>query len=169
MSERLPKPGPAPGDPSSDQREPTDQYAPTQGPAPFTPKVVTPPPEADPDVAPAVAERVAPKGGERHLRPGRLGEHEGEGLIIVVRDADGAVASVNGTWRPSDPSLRLADLRDAFPAKGVARFSGTRIDTGNGEVAEEVSLDVVVTRHGEYELVDGGTLRVVNFTLPKDE
>ena len=169
MSETRPKPGREPIEPATDPATPAEPFEPTQGPAPFVPKTVTPPDEADPDVAPAFKERVTPQQGERHLRPGRLGEHEGEGLLIAVRDADGAVVSMNGTWRPSDPSLDLDALREAFPADEVTRFSGTRIDTGDGEVAEEVSLDVVVRRHGEYETDDGGTLRIVNFTLPKGD
>lgn len=168
MNEKRPRPGHDPLHPASDAGEPTDQYAPTQGPAPTTPKTVTPPAEAEPDAAPAVSERVEPQQGERPLRPGRLGDREGEGLLIVVRDADGAVVSINGTWRPSDPSLRLDALRAAFPSDQVTRFSGTRIETGNGDDAEEVSLDVVVTRHGEYERQDGGTLRIVNFTLREE-
>ena len=169
MNEKRPKPADDPLDPANDADLPTDQYAPTQGPAPFTPKTVTTPAEAEPDAAPAVSERVEPQQGERHLQPGRLDEHDGEGLIIVVRDAEGAVASVNGSWRPGDASLGLDDLRATFPVDHVARFEGTRIDTGNGETAEDVSIDVVVTSHGEYEFEDGGTLRIVNFRLQEGD
>lgn len=170
MSERRQKPRPEPVEPTTDTGAPVDRYAPpTQGPAPFTPKTVTTPPEAEPDAAPAFSERVEPQQGERHLQPGRLDEHDGEGLIIVVRDAEGTVASVNGSWRPGDPALGLDDLRATFPVDHVARFEGTRIDTGNGETAEDVSIDVVVTSHGEYEFEDGGTLRIVNFKLQEGD
>jgi hypothetical protein len=114
--------------------------------------------EADPAIVPADPSLATPA-----LRPAVLGRLEGTGLIVVVHDDEGDVVDVDGMWRPGDESASHEALRAAFPEGSTTRYAGTRIE-GRGEVGEEVSVDVVIDRHGTYETDDGRTLHLVCFT-----
>jgi len=94
------------------------------------------------------------------LRPAVLGRLEGSGLVVVVRDAQGAIVAADGTWQPADASASLDELRRTFPAGSATRFAGSLVD---GRAIREVALDVVIERHGDYAYEDGSPFRVVNF------
>jgi hypothetical protein len=113
---------------------------------------------ADPYQLPADPGLPTPK-----LRPAVLGRLEGTGLIVVVRNEAGEVIDVDGTWRPGDESASREELRATFPEGSTTRFVGTRVEA-RAEVGEEVSVAVVIDRHGSYETEDGATLHVVTFT-----
>ncbi|MDF1522417.1 MAG: hypothetical protein P1P87_06295 [Trueperaceae bacterium] len=97
------------------------------------------------------------------LRPAVLGRLEGTGLIVVVRDAEGDVVDVDGTWRPGDERASREELRTTFPEGSTARFVGTRVEA-RGQTGEEVNVEVVIERHGTYETDDGRTLHIVAFS-----
>jgi hypothetical protein len=107
------------------------------------------------------------------LRPAVLGRLEGLGLITVVHDASGALVDADGSWRPADETATLDELRETFPEGSVTTFAGTAV-AGRAAVASrrhsgagDVSMQVVIKRHGEYEDHDGRVLRVVNF-VPRE-
>lgn len=115
------------------------------------------------DVVDPRQERLEPNLDTPDLRPAVLGRLEGMGLLIRVRSADGSVASVDGTWRPSDESASSDELGKAYPEGSVTRFAGTLIETRDEDAAEEVELEVVIRGHGEYEDADGRSLHIVTF------
>lgn len=155
---------PTPNDPTTDPNAPVDTYPGVHGGPPLTPKTPTEETAVDDTVEPALVDRMPPRPGTRTLRTARLGDLEGLGLIIVVRDADGHVVSMDGSWRPTDETLGLEDLQQAFPQGSVVTFAGTQIEAADEHAAQDVSTEVVIKRLGEYVRDDGGTLRLVNFS-----
>ena len=115
------------------------------------------------DVVDPRQERLEPNLDTPDLRPAVLGRLEGMGLLIRVRSADGSVASVDGTWRPSDESTSSDELGKAYPEGSVTRFAGTLIETRDEDAAEEAELEVVIRGQGEYEDADGRSLHIVTF------
>lgn len=155
---------PTPHDPAIEPDGAVDTHPGVHGGPPLTPKVPAEQTTADDEAAGALADRVQPTSGTRTLRTARLGDLEGLGLIIVLRDADGKVVGMDGSWRPADETLSLEDLQQAFPEDSVATFTGTQVESGDDRAAEDVSAEVVIKRFGEYVRDDGGTLRLVNFS-----
>ena len=155
---------PTPDDPTTDPNAPVDSYPGIHGGPPLAPKMPTEETAVDEEVEPALVDRMPPTSGTRTLRTARLGDLEGLGLIIVLRDADGKVVSRDGSWRPTDEALSLEDLQQAFPEDSVVTFTGTQVEAGDERAAEDVSAEVVIKRFGEYVREDGGTLRLVNFS-----
>ncbi len=121
-------------------------------------------PRPEDDADDALLDRTDPQLQTPKLRPAVLGRLEGLGLIITVRDADGNVASVDGTWRPGDETVSLEELQRTYPQASTVTFTGTRVDARDPSTAEEVSVEVVIERHAEYEQHDGRPLRIVNFS-----
>jgi hypothetical protein len=99
-------------------------------------------------------------------RPAVLGRLEGLGLVIVVRDASGGVASVEGTWKPGDESANREELQRTFPEGSTTRYAGTLVESRDESSARDVSVEVVIRHHGEYVADDGRTLHIVNFEVP---
>ncbi len=124
-------------------------------------------PGTDDDVVDPSQERMNPDLDTPELRPAVLGRLEGIGLIMVVRNADGTVAHADGTWRPGDETASRQELRSTFPEDSITRFAGTLVEARDEDAAKEVSLEVVIRRHGEYDSDDGRTLHIVNFE-PRD-
>ena len=155
---------PTPHDPTTDPNVPVDTYPGVHGGPAFAPKVPTEETAVDDEAEAALVDRVPPQPGTRTLRTARLGDLEGLGLVIVVRDADGHVVSVDGTWRPATEAVTLEDLQAALPKGAIVTFTGTQVEAADERSAEEVRMEVAVKRLGEYVRDDGGTLRLVNFT-----
>jgi len=155
---------PTPNDPTTDPNAPVDSFPGVHGGPPLTPRTPTEETAVDDAVEPALVDRMRPTSGTRTLRTARLGDLEGLGLIIVLRDADGHVVSRDGSWRPTDERLGLEDLQQAFPQGSVVTFAGTQVEAADEHAAEDVSTEVVIKRLGEYVRDDGGTLRLVNFS-----
>jgi hypothetical protein len=97
------------------------------------------------------------------LRPAVLGRLEGVGLLTVVHDADGKLVDADGSWRPGDETVSMPELEATFPAGLITTFAGTMLEARGAGPARDVSLQVVVTRVGEYEDYEGRPLRIVNF------
>jgi len=155
---------PTPHDPTTDPNVPVDTYPGVHGGPAFAPKVPTEETAVDDEAEAALVDRVPPRPGTRTLRTARLGDLEGLGLVIVVRDSDGHVVSMDGTWRPNDETVRLEDLQKAFPKGAVVTFAGTQVEAADERSSAEIRMEVVIRRLGEYARDDGRTLRVVNFT-----
>jgi hypothetical protein len=184
MEDERRKDRPLTGDPVTDPtepatRDPATTYPGVHGVAPGVHGVPplrpgTPPEEpaeratADADTTddPRV-DRVEPDLDAPRLRRAVLGGLDGHGLIIVVRNAEGGVASIDGTWRAGDSTNTLAELERALPVGSVATFEGMLIESRTPGSSEEVSLEVVIDRHAEYQREEGGVLRIVGFT-PRD-
>jgi hypothetical protein len=98
------------------------------------------------------------------MRTAVLGRLEGLGLIVVVRDRDGKVLAADGTWRSADDSLPLDELRRSFPEGSVTTFAGGVVESPGDRPASDVNIEVVVTGHGDYEQMDGQSLRLVRFS-----
>lgn len=111
--------------------------------------------------------RVDPNLPTPELRPATLGDVQGQGLLMVLRDADGDVVEADGSWRPDDPEMSVDDVRDAFPEGSAKTFEGARIEGRDEATAEDVELEVVVRRVAEYAYDDGTRHAVVNF-VPSD-
>jgi hypothetical protein len=127
--------------------------------------------ERDPeeeDAEPALSPRLDPSLDTPTLRPAVLGRLEGLGLMTLLHDASGAEVQAEGTWRPADETATLQELRETFPEGSVTTFAGTLVESRHVGAGEDVSMQVVITRHGEYDDVEGGTLRVVNFVRRDD-
>jgi hypothetical protein len=118
---------------------------------------------AEEDAEPALAPRLDPSLDTPTLRPAVLGRLEGLGLMTLLHDAAGAELHAEGTWRPADETATLQELRETFPEGSVTTFAGTIVESRHVGAGEDVSMQVVIKRHGEYDDVDGRTLRVVNF------
>jgi len=101
------------------------------------------------------------------LRPATLGDADGHGLLMVVRDADGGLVEAEGSWRPDDSEMSLDAVSDAFPEGSTTTFHGARIEGRDEATAEDVQLEVVVRRVAEYAYDDGTRHAVVNF-VPSD-
>ncbi len=101
------------------------------------------------------------------LRAGALGDAEGQGLLMVVKDRDGGLVEADGTWRPDDMETSLDALRDAFAQGSITTFDGTLIEGRDEATAEHVRVEVVVRRVAEYAYDDGTRHVVVSF-VPSD-
>lgn len=105
--------------------------------------------------------------GEREdapeLGPARLGDLHGIGILTVVRDANGSLVDANGTWREEVPTLSFEELQARLPGGSAMTYEGPMIGRTEGAQSEQVRLQVVVTRHGEYEDYEGNAIRLVNF------
>jgi hypothetical protein len=176
MPDDRDRPNPANADPNreidpSDPLDPTDPAEETslrRGPHAGIQGGATLPPEEveeaeDDEAADALRERVEPRLGTPELAPATLGDLEGHGLLMIVRDREGAFVEADGTWRPGDPTVTTSQLRERLPEGETVTFAGRQL-TGRAEDAgEDVERAVVVTSHGEYRRDDGSWLRVVNF------
>ena len=111
--------------------------------------------------------RVDPNLPTPELRAATLGEADGLGLLMVLRDEDGGLIEADGSWRPDDPEMNLEAVRDAFPEGSTTTFEGARIEGRDEATAEGVRLEVVVRRVAEYAYDDGTRHAVVNF-VPSD-
>lgn len=111
--------------------------------------------------------RVDPNLPTPELRPATLGDAGGQGLLMIVRDADGGIVEADGSWRPDDPEMRRDAVVDAFPEGSTTTFDGVRIDGRDEATAEKVRLEVVVRRVSEYAYDDGTRHAVVSF-VPSD-
>jgi hypothetical protein len=158
---------PADGTSDTDVRhDPVDPHA-VQGGLPLPPRREQERPETVMRGEDPLRNRIDPSLETPELRPAVLGRLEGRGLIVVVRAADGALVSADGTWRPADESANLEELRATFPEGSTTMFAGTLIEERDAGTAHEVNLEVVIRRHGAYEYEGGGELHVVNFS-PRD-
>jgi hypothetical protein len=97
------------------------------------------------------------------LGPAVLGRLEGRGLITVVHDADGNLVDADGSWRPGDETATMAELEATFPAGSITTYAGTMIESRGDGPSRDVSMQVVITRLGEYEDDAGRPVRIVNF------
>jgi hypothetical protein len=158
---------PVPDEPATDPVVPRDTFTyvpggPVARPFPNERGPEDPRPEDDADAA--LVDRMDARLETPRLRPAVLGRLEGLGLIITVRDAEGTVVRRDGTWRPGDETVTLEELQRTFPAGSTVTFTGTRVDARDAATAEDVSMEVVIERHAEYEQYDGQLLRIVNFS-----
>jgi hypothetical protein len=176
MPDDRDRPNPVNADPNreidpSDPLDPTDPAEETslrrgphegiQGGAPLSPEEVE---EAESDeAADALRERVEPRLETPELAPATLGGIDGHGVLMIVRDREGAFVEADGTWRPDDPTVTTSQLREQLPEGETATFAGRQLSGRADEAPEEVERAVVVTSHGEYRRDDGSWLRVVNF------
>ncbi|CAN5670809.1 hypothetical protein BH23DEI1_BH23DEI1_17390 [soil metagenome] len=154
-------------DPRTHPDTPVDPHAGAPGQVPHEPPVAD-----DDDVRRAAPEKATKRrSGDDpeppELRPAVLGRLEGLGIITRVRDASGALADADGSWRPADETATLDELRETFPEGSVTTFAGSMVEANQNEVVEDVSMQVVIKRHGEYEDNDGRAVRLVNFA-PRD-
>ncbi len=164
MNDRRKDGRPIPDAPTSEPTVPRDHYPYVRGgapPEPTTPEADDPTPEDD--AQSALVDRLDPGLETPRLRPAVLGRLEGLGLLIVVRDAEGEPVSRDGIWQPADETVSLEELQRTFPVGSGATFTGTSVEARDASSAEEVSLEVVIMRHDEYEQMDGRPLRIVKF------
>lgn len=176
MPDDRDRPNPANVDPNreidpSDPLDPTEPaeetslrrgpHAGIQGGTPLPPEEVEQA-EAD-EAADALHERVEPHMATPGLTPATLGDQEGHGVLMIVRDREGAFVEADGTWRPGDPTVATSELRERLPQGETVTFAGRQLSGRGDEEGEEVERAVVVTSHGEYRREDGSWLRVVNF------
>lgn len=87
-----------------------------------------------------------------------LAEQQGSGLLREVRDSEGVIASVPGSWRPADSAG--ADL-GGLATGAVVTFEGS-LHRADGAV-EHVRSEVTVTSVGDYRTEEGERLVLVNF------
>ncbi len=165
--EKIPNdaiPGRDDGDDAAPERVvPTQPYPGVQGGVPFHH-------DEEGDVeeeGDALLLRVDPNLPTPELRAATLGDIEGQGLLMALRDADGGLVEANGSWRPDDPEMSLDQVRDTFPEGSTTPFGGVRIEGRDEATAEEVELQVVVRSVAEYTYDDGTRHAVVNF-VPSD-
>lgn len=111
--------------------------------------------------------RVDPDMPTPELRAGTLGDIEGQGLLMVARDAAGGLVEADGTWRPDDREMSGDELRDVFGGGSTTTFDGVRIEGRDEATAEHVRVEVVVRRVAEYTYDDGTRHAVVSF-VPSD-
>jgi hypothetical protein len=154
---------------TDDPREPAvrDPVAGVHGEPPRVPRRTVADDARSGDSGEGSTDRLDPDLDTPALRPAVLGRLEGLGLITVVHDAAGDVVDVEGSWRPADETATLDELRETFPVGSVTTFAGVLVEGRHDTPAEDVSMQVVIKRHGEYEDDEGRPLRVVNF-LPRD-
>lgn len=157
-----------PADGTRPPEAPLDPIAGTHGVPPHAPRRVEEDPTTEEAHQEAVVDRLDPSLETPSLRPAVLGRLEGLGLITMVRDASGALLHTEGTWRPADETATLDELRETFPEGSVTTFAGTLVESRHDTPAEDVSMQVVIRRHGEYEDEDGRVLRVVNFVTREE-
>lgn len=84
----------------------------------------------------------------------------GLGLLREVRDSDGDIAEIPGSWRPGEA---VDDLPTDVATGHTLRFEGP-LHRADGTV-EHVSSDVSITSVGDYTTNDGERLRLVNFKV----
>lgn len=115
-----------------------------------------------PEVAPAEA-RDADVSTGRTLRPATLGDVAGEGLVTVVRGAEGGLVEANGTFRPEGHLIK-DDLKGIFKIGSSTRFKGVLIDVQpRGETVHEVEIEVTISSIEEYQNLEGERQLLVNF------
>lgn len=107
--------------------------------------------------------RVDPDLPTPELRAGTLNDVEGQGLLMISRDAGGGIVEADGTWRPDDLEMSLEALHDAFADGSTTTFAGTRIEGRDETTAEHVRIEVVIRRVSEYTYDDGTRHAVVSF------
>lgn len=84
----------------------------------------------------------------------------GVGLLREVRDSDGDIAEVPGSWRPG---TEVDELPSALVVGHTTRFEGS-LHKADGSVQHVVS-DVDITSLGDYTTEEGERLRMVNFKV----
>jgi hypothetical protein len=157
-----------PDDGTRPPKAPLDPIAGTHGVPPHAPRRVEEDPAAEEARKETTVDRLDPSLEAPALRPAVLGRLEGLGLITMVRDAAGALLHTEGTWRPADETATLDELRETFPEGSVTTFAGAMVEPRHDAPPEDVSMQVVIKRHGEYEDEDGRMLRVVNFVTREE-
>lgn len=156
-------------EPATEPDVPLDPVVGLHGGVPLPPRGGRRPEEEPPrgaDTEDPRTTRMAPELDTPSQRPAVLGRLEGLGLVVVVRHADGGISSAEGTWRPGDESASRDELQRTFPEGSTTRYAGTLIEARDDDTAREVSLEVVIKHHGEYEAGEGRTRHVVNFDVP---
>lgn len=101
-----------------------------------------------------------------------LGSLQGQGLITVLRDADGTFVEANGTFRVdgADDNASLESLRQARQGRTPVEYVGPRIDPAEGgDEHTESQMLVRITGIDTYtyenpDREDAATTRtIVNF------
>jgi hypothetical protein len=114
------------------------------------------------DVAPAEA-RNADESAGRALRPATLGEVTGEGIVTVIRGAEGGLVEANGTFQP-EGHLTKDDLEGIFRIGSSTRYQGVLIDVQpRGETVHEVEIEVTISSIEDYQDLEGARQLLVNF------
>lgn len=97
---------------------------------------------------------------ELAMTEAQLGGLAGLGLLREVRDSDGDITEVPGSWRPG---AQVDELPGGLATGHVLRFEGP-LHRSDGSVQHIVS-DVHITSVGDYTTNDGERLRMVNFKV----
>ena len=87
-----------------------------------------------------------------------LDGQEGLGLLREVRDANGEITEIPGSWRPG---VGVIGALEDWQTGRASSFEGS-LHKADGTV-EHVRSDVTVTSVGEYRTDDGERLQLVNF------
>ena len=114
-------------------------------------------------------ERIAPDEATQGAKVGqaRLEGVAGIGTLQVMRDREGHVLHVEGTWRPEDDGVDATAIDSALAAGRALRYEG-RLDDPSHPDRERCDVEVVLTSRSEYrwdarEEDDGQTLPLFNF------
>lgn len=98
---------------------------------------------------------------QSEMKPARLGDTPGLGIITLERDASGAMVEANGSWRLGDEDeTRPIDFRvgDTTTYEGLVADN----DPERGD-AHAQALEVVITSIRDYTYDDGRTRTIINF------
>jgi hypothetical protein len=156
---------PPPTDRPTDTEPAVDVIPAHDGNAPLAPTRGAAVPEADTatNLKGEPTERRADQPDPPAMETAVLGQLEGLGILVVLRDAEGNVVAMDGTWRPADEVTPIDELRRRFPEGSTTTYAGKAVESHGHRPADSVDLEVVVTGHGHYEHAEGQPLRLVRF------